>query len=67
MIEFSSTQLKRESKSVLDAVESQGWVTIKNRRRPTMVLMTEETLKLAFKECAYQALVTEAERLEDVE
>ena len=41
---FSATDLRQDSSKVFNQVQSQGWVKIKSRSRPDMVLLTQEEL-----------------------
>lgn len=45
MIDFTPTEVRRESPKVYNAVQRDGAVTITHRDRPKMVLITEEKLK----------------------
>lgn len=42
---YTATQLKQEISSVLNGVQTYGVVTITNRSRPDMVMMTEDDFK----------------------
>lgn len=41
---FSATELRQDSSKVFNQVQSQGWVKIKSRSRPDMVLLTQDEL-----------------------
>ena len=41
---FSATELRQDSSKVFNQVQSMGWVKIKSRSRPDMVLLTQKEL-----------------------
>lgn len=41
---FSATELRQDSSKVFNQVQSHGWVRIRSRSRPDMVLLTQDEL-----------------------
>lgn len=56
MFSFTVTQLQRQMSEVLNTVQSQGAVEIKNRQRPDMVLITADQLNALVEKKAKQLL-----------
>jgi len=50
MTQFTSSDLKQKTGEVLNEVQRTGWVKIKSRSRPDMVLIAQESLDKSTKE-----------------